>query len=88
MTRPGTGALVLVASLASTGLALGIAGLMGCAPSAPACSPPSALALIEANYVAEMVASCRGFSFDACPTREAVEAKYGAMREGWAKCSK
>ena len=57
----------------------------GCRPSPCA---PERLAEIEAAYVAEMLASCQGYTRATCPATSRIEAKYAEQRSGWVRCSK
>ena len=57
----------------------------GCRPSPCA---PEQLAEIEAAYVAEMLASCQGYTRATCPATSRIEAKYAEQRSGWVRCSK
>lgn len=88
--RPGEGglesglALFVVALLACTGIIL-VFVACATAPPNPACAP-SKLAEIEAAYTAEMITRCKGFGFEACPDRAAVEAKYKEKRDAWSSC--
>lgn len=59
--------------------------LAGCGPSKPACTPEQ-LAALEAAYVAEALAACRGFDYDTCPTLPALRVKYEAKRGAWIRC--
>jgi hypothetical protein len=46
----------------------------------------AALAQIEAAYVAELLERCDGYHLDECPEREAIDAKYDALRKEWVQC--
>ena len=67
-------------------IALGVAALsVGCNTYRPACTPQQ-LATIEAAYVAEATAACKGYGLDDCPFIDAIETKYAEQREEWARC--
>lgn len=51
----------------------------------PACSPVQ-LAVIEANYLDEVLDACVGQDFDDCTARPEIERRYAARREAWARC--
>lgn len=72
--------LLLLASVAVI-----VAALASCRVYRPACQP-EALARIEAAYVAETTAACKGYDLETCPSIGAIETKYAAMREEWARC--
>lgn len=62
----------------------------------PACVPPPAerpppcatqdLVTLEAAYVADAVAACKGRPMTACPELAPIEAKYHDKREEWIRC--
>lgn len=54
-------------------------------PERPACSEQT-LAQIEAAYVAEAVAACKGKTVETCPELPAIEKKYSTQREEWVSC--
>ena len=64
-----------------------VAGILGCSQAAqrPACSPEY-LAEIEAAYVAEAVAACRGQQVETCDALPEIRARYDALREEWVQC--
>lgn len=51
----------------------------------PACSETN-LAKLEANYIAEAVASCEGYTYSTCPALPAIRARYAAKRRDWIEC--
>jgi hypothetical protein len=61
--------------------------LLSCSHAAqrPACSPEY-LAEIEAAYVAEAVAACRGQKVETCDALPEIRARYDALREEWVQC--
>lgn len=62
-------------------------GLLGaCAASQSRDCSEARLAEIEAAYVAEAVAACRGQEIAECEALPAIRDKYDALREGWVQC--
>ena len=72
-------------------LALAFAAACACAcaliqnPEDPRCAH-TALAQIEAEYIAEISEACAGYTFEACPARPAIDARFDARRERWVRC--
>jgi hypothetical protein len=55
--------------------------LVGCGGQSPeACYAPK-LAAVETRYIADAIETCRGYTWEQCPYRARVEAKYDAQRE-------
>ena len=59
--------------------------LISCASTPPACTP-EALAAIEVQYMAEVLAACQGYSFEECPARLEIESRYNEIRNEWVRC--
>lgn len=51
----------------------------------PACSSAN-LALIEAQYVEEVLKACSGQTFESCEALAEIEARYEVKREEWIQC--
>lgn len=80
--------LLVRASLLYFGAGLLVAHVVvGCVKRSekPACSEAE-LGKIEAAYVAEAVATCRGQTVDTCAELPGIEAKYSKLREAWVSC--
>lgn len=59
---------------------------LGCSDPVEPCSK-EALARLEAQYFAELYATCQGKpSIVECPDAEPVIAKYASLREEWVQC--
>lgn len=69
-------------------IALGAYSLLlvcGCGGSDPSPCTPAKLAAIEAQFSAQVVASCQGYTFDNCPAVPALKADR-AKAEAEASC--
>lgn len=74
------------AGIRNWGLGVGVFLLSGCWGEKPACAP-EALALLEANYVSEVLVSCDGYEKpEECPAYEPIKARYAQKREAWIQC--
>jgi hypothetical protein len=61
-------------------VALAVAGCGGAMQSPEACLGPK-LAVIETQYMSEALRVCAGQTWQECPSREALEKKFDAMRD-------
>jgi len=55
-------------------------------PALPAECSDQRLAETQGLYTAEVLAACKGQTFDECEARIEIEERYAKMREEWAKC--
>lgn len=77
---------------AGPALLVGMMGLGSCSAlrSDPAACPRADLAKLEAEYVAEAIASCKlegAHSAAECKALPAIKAKYEAKRKAWVECA-
>ena len=56
-------------------------GLLACAGVPPSPCTPAALAAIQADYSAKVIALCHNYTFDACPSVPSLKADRAAAEE-------
>jgi len=79
--RPAMTVTVMMMAMIATACA----ALQSAPAERPECSDRALLEL-ESRYVAEIMVVCDGHAFDACGAREAIDARFDALREEWVAC--